>query len=227
MPEEKTTVPAAPEEQEPKTEPSEEPQDKEPEDQKSPYEEELKRIEAEKLELQKKHDAEVADLEDKRRKQMEIKDRALEKAKKDSEPFKADMKREMRDELIRELDAREVRSLMKQTVTDPTARKVIMHYYDTLPDSLRSGDPQEDLNTAIALANRKRMPELLSQQSADNEAERRSISSMGGGGNLPGRSGFERQPSATARTASRLASAFAGGDKDVSKKLNERINKRK
>lgn len=222
MPEQNVVVPDATEAEIPKVEvpePAIEPEDK------SPYQAELDRIEADKKAIEAKHKQELDDIETKRREQMAFKDKALEKAKKDSEPFKNDLKREMKDEILRELDLREARSILKDQSQDMTEQKVVLHHYENLPDSLRTGDVEEDLLTARALALKKRIPEMLNQQNMDAENERKSIASMGGG-NLPGRSSFQKSSSAAARTASLLTQAYAKGKPELAKKLTERNNAR-
>lgn len=223
MPEQKPAVPAANEE--PKKEENLEPViEQDPVDEKSPYRAEFEKIEGEKKALEAKHASEMEAADVERKRQVDIKDKALEKAKKDSEPFKQELKREMKGELQRELDLRDARGRLRELTSDPTAQKVILHHFENLPDSLRTDDMEENLLTAMAIANRKRLPELLNQNQVEAESERASIASMGGA-NLPGRSSFQKAPSPVARTAGQLLKAYAGKNPDLAKKLAERVNK--
>ena len=195
---------------------------------KSHYQEELERIEAEKKALE---DRNKADMEARRR-QVEAKDKALAEEKEKTKSVKESWKQETLSEMDRRLEIRDARSRAARITNDPTAHKVIMYHYETLPDSLRSKslDPdvavEENLQTALALANRRKVASMLSEESMQDQQNRRSAASMGGAGGSSTGSSFQGTPSATTRAASSLLSAYAGNNKDLSKKLTDRLTKR-
>lgn len=193
----------------------------------SPYKAELERIEAEKLAAKAEADAAKAELEaekEVRRKQMEIKDKAIEKEKGKTAEIGERLKAEIMQEWERKQDLRDARAKISEITSDPTAQKVTLHHFETLPDALRTGSVEDQLLTAFALANRKRLPDLVSNGSSEDMAERRSLSSMSGDGG--GRPSFKTSPSASAQVASKLSRAFAGNDKDLAKRLADRAHNR-
>lgn len=204
-------------------------QDEEPVEQ-SPYEEELARIEAEKQEAQKRVDAVQAELEKEkaeRKRQMELKDEALKKEKSKTADIGEKWKNEALQEWERRQDLRDARAKVADITADPTAQKVVLHYFETLPDVLRTGSVDDQLLTALALANRKRLPNLLNAEQMEDVEERRSLSSMGGndGGS---RSAFRGSTSAKTQVANKLSSMYAKGNSDpnLAKRLAERAQKR-
>ena len=201
-------------------------EDGDPEDgskQKSHWQAELERIEAEKADAEQKHQAELEEERAERKRLMDIKDKALEKEKEKTSGVKETWKKEVLDEWRREQALKEAKKAVQNLVDDPTAQKVVLHHFQKLPDALVTGDVEEDLQTALALANRKRVTSLLRNESAEDTQARQSISSMGGG--YSSNPSFNLPPSATTREATRLASIYAGNDKEKAKRLSQRVNK--
>lgn len=210
-----------------------EPEDKKEEtteetvEEKSPYEEELARIEAEKAAAKAEAETAQAELEKERqdkKRLMDLKDKAIKDEKSKTADISEKLKTEILTDWERRMDLRDAKAKVADITTDPTAQKVVMHYFETLPDALRTGSVEDQLLTAFALANKKRLPDLITAQSSEDMEERRSLSSMGG--NDGGRSSFKTSPSAKAQVASRLSRAFAGNDKDLAKRLADRAQNR-
>ena len=183
---------------------------------KSPYQEELERIEAEKEAIRGQLEEEKAE----KARLMELKDKAIKAEKDKTKDVKTSLKEEIMQEWRQELALKEAKKAISSITDDPVAQKVTLHHFERLPESLKTGDVEEDLLTAYALANRKRIASLTSAQSAEDMGTQRSISSLGNGSS--GRSSFQTSPSAAARLAESLARAYAGKDKDLAKRLSER-----
>lgn len=232
MPDEKPAASAAPEgegnEQErdeetvpPKTGDEKPVEEEKPE--RSPYQDDLDRIEAERLALEERHEAELKAKDEERQRLMRIKDEAITKEKNKTRDVKDEWKNELRDELRREREMEKAQERINASTDDPAARKVILHHYQ---NTIRTtGNVEEDILAAIAVANRHRVSSILNVESSEDMADRKSISSMGGDGSST-RDSFKMSPSAAARTAGALARAFAGRDKDKANKLAERAASR-
>lgn len=184
---------------------------------KSPYQEELERIEAEKEAIRAQLEEEKAE----KARLMDLKDKAIKAEKEKTKDVKTSLKEEIMQEWRQELALKEARKAISSITEDPVAQKVTLHHFERLPESLKTGDVEEDLLTAYALANRKRIASLTSAQSAEDMNTQRSISSLGGSSSS-GRSSFQTSPSAAARLAQGLAQAYAGKDKELAKRLAER-----
>lgn len=213
-----------PETPEPVTEPeSPEPETPEVTEPQSPYEEELKRIEAERIAAEERHQAELKAKDEERERIIAWKDKALdaEKSKRRIAPEK--LKDEILEEVRRERKAEKVKDYVEKLTDDPAEQKVILHHHEN--SIKQTGDIAEDVAMARAIANRKRLEMVNEIESMNDNANRKSIASMGGGG-LPGNSSFKTSPSPVARTASVLLNAFAGKDRDRAKKLTDHLNKR-
>jgi hypothetical protein len=191
----------------------------------SPYAEELKRINEEKQALVDKNDADARE----RERQVQIKDAALLKEKLEKkdivERLKDETKNEVLDEWERRMDNREARKLVTGMTEDQTAQKVILHHFEKLPKELRTGTVEGDLETAYALANRKRVRSLLDAERAEDENDNESLRSMSSGGGMSSNPTFKGTTSPAARAAANLASIYAGGDKDRAKKLAEKTKR--
>jgi len=184
----------------------------------SPFQEELDRIEAEKSRLNEELTKTKAEKEN----IAKVKDKALADEKEKTKSVKESWKQEVMKEWEQKQALREANAKVKEVSADPTEQKVILHHFENLPDALKTGDTVEDLITARALANRKRLTSILNEEAMNDSANERSANSMGGSG-LSGGSSFASKPSATARAASTLLSAYAGRDKDKAKKLVGRL----
>ncbi len=137
------------------------------------YEAELQRLKADAEEKQKK-------LDEKDR-QIEIKNRALQAEKKK----KVDTDLTDRDSLKREVLA-EIRleSELDRISKSKAEREVVMHHYKS--SIQRTGDVQEDLRRAVAVANAGRVSELLARERSEDDSLEASAASMLGGGNMRG-----------------------------------------
>lgn len=201
----------------------EKPKEEEVIEEKSPYQEELDRIELEKKLLEDRHKEELATQRAERDRIMALKDKALNDEKEKTKSVKESWKSELKEELRQERTLERAQDEINKSTDDLSARKVILHHYQN--SIVRSGNLADDIQMAIAIANRKRVAELLNERAAEDMDNKKSIASMGGG-NLPGRSLFDLPPSAVARAASRLTAAYAGKDKEKAKKLTERVSTR-
>lgn len=203
-----TETPAAP------NKPAEDQDDPAP---KSPYQEELDRIEAEKEAIRIQLEEEKVE----KKRLMDLKDKAIQAEKEKTKTVKESLKEELMREWRAEQSLLEAKKTVASITDDPVAQKVTLHHFEKLPDSLKTGDVQEDLLTAYALANRKRIASLTTASREQDMSTNRSISSLAGGGSSNG-SSFQTSPSAAARLAQGLSKAFAGNDKDKAKRLAER-----
>lgn len=190
--------------------------------QKSVYEEELERIEQEKQAALER--AEQAEKEaNERARQNQIKDEALQKEKEKTKGVKDQWKMEVMSEWRREQALERAKERVSEITEDPAAQKLTLHHFERLPETLKTGNVQEDLLTAFALANRKRLPSLVSQESMNDAQDRRSIASMGGSSSS---SSFQARPSQAEAMAARLSQMYAGNNKDLAKRLQEKNRQR-
>lgn len=145
------------------------------------YEEELKRlrvIEEEKKKLEE-------DLAEQKRR-VEIKDRALQAEKKKAKPEASLDKEAIKQELRTEL---RVEREIERVGSTEAERQLIQHHYQN--SIVKTGNVVDDIRNAVAVANAKRISELLGRQSAEDAAENTSASSMLSGG-MQGASGGSR-----------------------------------
>lgn len=146
------------------------------------YANELKRIE----ELER----EKADFEEQlkeKQRQIEIKDRALQKIKTRRDETKVDST--TKEELFREWEERqaekEALAEIKRMAPDAAAQKLVMHHYKN--SIVRTGDVQDDISAAFAVANRKRVNELMNRERQQDEHDDLVASSMSSQGTAPSR----------------------------------------
>ncbi len=135
------------------------------------YEAELKRIQDAEDEKRKKLEEELAET----KRQRDIKDRALQAEKKKTKP--AAETSTNKDELKREIlnEMREEQELERAT-TNKAERELLKHHLNTTIK--RSGDIKIDIQRAWAVTNAARLPELLSRQTQQDEADDSAANSM-------------------------------------------------
>ncbi|MFH2232621.1 MAG: hypothetical protein ABII13_05655 [Patescibacteria group bacterium] len=146
------------------------------------YKTELARLK----ELEEKQEKLEKDLAEKER-QVEIKNRALqaEKAKRRQKDEDSPPDKDWRDELRAEFDRRErvsdVKSELKRLTSSQAQYELALHHFNTAVSKISEGNTEQDALMAIALANAKRMPELLQRQLAEDEIDEKVAASMKSG----------------------------------------------
>lgn len=182
---------------------------------KSPYEEELARIEAEAAEKVRIAEEKAAKADEDRLKLAEIKDRAIEKEKAKTKDTKDQWKTELREELRQERLLEKAEETINDQITDPAARKLALHHYKN--SIVKTGNLAEDIEMAVAIVDRKRLSTLREMESLEDESIDITARSMGGDG--VGTRSFQGPTSPAHRAAEQLSRAFAGGNKELAKKL--------
>lgn len=180
------------------------------------YEAELKRlrdVEAEKIKLEEQ-------LKEKQR-QVDIKNRALQAEKeKKSKPTDAGFNRDdLKKEIMAEIQFdRELSSLTQNKAEQDLVR---LHYSKSI---VRTGNVQQDLLNARAVANASRVVEILNRQAEDSYAEDSAAASMISGGGSSVNVGTKAQ-TATRREAEKLLRSFKGFKPEMLKALDTYLPK--
>jgi len=170
-------------------------------------------IYAEELKKLKDKESEQDDILKEKDRQLKIKDRAIQAEKKkrkelesrtDDESDPVVWKDELRAELDRRDQMREVKEQLKGLTASKSEFDLALHHYEKT--IRQSGNSEEDAVLAVAIANAKRFPELLQRFREESELEDTSAASMLGGGSTP-QSGGLRAKSAVRKEAEKILKA--------------------